>query len=187
MKKPILTLIIGVALFTWACSPPVNVLLSDLNHPRYKYLLDFDSKISQQKLRNMEGYYSKASTGIFFLDALGNSTASRNSNYYNPQHYTDMPRLFRKIKIVNEETDTLFADLITELPLNHEYSCSVRKIFLPMKKSITLVTALGEPYQFIYRWGKNSTEEQTFSFYTSAHKKLHVSKEGINGTRVIID
>ncbi len=184
MKKPVFSLVLLLAICTWQCTPSSRVMMSDLNHPRYKYIFDFDSKVSQQKIRSLKGYYSRASTGVFMLDVVANA-ANTSPGYYYPYQNTYMPKLLKKIKIMNQGTDTLYADLNTDLPLDHEYNCSVKNIILPPKKSLKVITAAGELYALVYHWKKNSVDTASFTFNPNSYNKLRVEKDGVNRTRIV--
>src|SRR5687768_12933748 len=104
MKKPILILTVLLAMLTWQCETPNRVLLSELNHPRYKYILDFESKVSQQKMRNLKRNYAQAWVAVAFIDGMANSM-NPNQNCSDRQE-TEMPKVVRQIRIINEGRDT---------------------------------------------------------------------------------
>jgi hypothetical protein len=80
------------------------------------YVLDFQSRIAQEKMRILKNNYSAASIGVFFIDAIGNTL----NGPYQQDQLTTMPILEGKIRIKNQGDKVLFMYLVTDLAVDHE-------------------------------------------------------------------
>jgi hypothetical protein len=162
-----------------ACSTPKKIDFEKLDDAQYVYIRDFQSKIAQEKMRIMKSQFGAAKTGVFFVDAVGNSLNDPRQQ----DRYTHPGKVIKRVLIVNKSNQTLYANLLTDLKIDQEHSCSVLDIQLPKSTNISILVAYHQ--QYTLEWNYQGSEKKSYGFTPSSESVLKVSEKGVNPTVLI--
>jgi hypothetical protein len=164
---------------TIGCAPTQKIALCDISSEPFRYILDFDSRISQQKMAILKNNFAITSFGVVLLDGVGNSL----NNPYQQDTFTEMPSGIKRITIANKSNDLIYLDVITDQALDYNYGCSVYNIQLPSHKSIKLLVAIGATYELRYGWDSLS-KNNTYPFIPFAERKFRIERAGVNPIKI---
>ena len=166
--------VLFVATVLYGCGSTTQVKERDVNSSELKYIHDVDSRISQAKMRRLRSRYNSSVFGISLLNASA-SPAYRFDPAFADSH-KEFPNYFRKIRVLNDSDEIVYAELTTEGKVEADISLSVKKIVLPPRAFINLFTARDADYSLEYSWSEDMSGKQVLSFKPADNKILHLRR-----------
>lgn len=172
MRIALLVILIVAAMAS--CNSAQQVTDSEINDPELVYITDYESRLSQAKMRKLKSRYNRSAFGISLLNASA-SPAYRFDPAFAESH-KELPNYFRKIKIINESPAIVYIDLDAQDSLARNFQLSVKSIVLPKNEFVNLLTAREADYTMNYSWNKNMTDSIVVVFKPSDNKIIHIRK-----------
>ena len=164
-----------------ACSSSVD--LQKIDHPRYRYIYDFESRVAQHELRNQRA--NTKAVNMILYDAF-NPKSPRNLDCPPDMSYEEcnnIPQIedFKKIKVVNDTHRMLFIDVVSDAANTKTTIRNIRNVKLPPGEEIQLVVAAEEPYQLAYGFSENQKLNITKFTPGFSRRKFIIRESGIKG------
>jgi hypothetical protein len=154
------------------CAVSTKINEKEANDPEYAFIHDLDSRIAQAKMRKMRARYNRSAFGLSILNASA-SPAYRFDPAFADSH-KELPNYFRKIRVINNSGLTVYMDLLSDGMIDETSSLSVKKIVLPDKAFINLLTARDGKYMITYSWEDDMSESKSLDFKPADNKILHI-------------
>jgi hypothetical protein len=161
-------------MFLCSCGPATQVTDRDANSRDLLYIQDYDSRLSQAKMRRLRSRYNSSAFGMSLLNASA-SPAYRFDPAFADSH-KEFPNYFRKIRLINDSDGTVYAELLTHGTVEADLSLSVKKVVLPPNSFINLFTARDAEYNLNYTWKEDMSELRVLTFRPADNKIIHVKK-----------
>jgi len=134
----------------------------------YKYILDFESRVSQQKMENLRASYSFSNAAIFLIDRdfhFGSANRER--------------KLFRRITLTNRSDFTVYMNLLSDCMVDEETHGSIYNIYLPPRKNFSVLLVNHEEYTLEYGWNQHHTNEFSKEFTAYNTRRFLFTNKGV--------
>ena len=134
----------------------------------YKYILDYESRVSQQKMENLRASYSISNVATFVVDGdmhFGGGNRDR--------------KMFRKVVLTNRSDSTVYLNFITDCTVDDETSGSIYSIYLPRRKNFSVLLMNHEDYTIEYSWDQHKTNEFSKDFTAYNARRFLFTNEGL--------
>ena len=184
--KQLLTFLTASILLT-SCLSTEHVVVDENSNNNYIY--DFDSRLSQSKMRQLRANVGAIKFGAFMAAAVVDAATApdqqecqdehqrnhrHDRHYHEGTHLTEavlaMPRVFKEFKIVNRSSERIMLDCIGDYPVDEKSVMSVRNIILPAGKTIRLTLGNGMEFRVFLRHDASGQAEE-YSFVTGLQHK----------------
>ena len=133
------------------------------------YITDPES-VKQQKEMH------KYRTGINFADA-GLLVAGGVSQIFTGVNFYSEPRQqsFRKLVLVNQSSDTLFINMVTDKLWKDSTYCDIRDIVMPPHQSAQILVPMGATYNVFFRNDFDAPDDEKIEINTSNTGKVKLN------------
>ncbi len=84
---------------------------------------------------------------------------------------------FKKMTLINESTDTLFVNMITDWHWRDSAFCDIREIVMPPLKSAKVIVPMGVAYNVFFRNDYNAPDDEKVEINTAEIRRLKLKPE----------
>lgn len=167
MKKTGYILILLTILFSGGCNS-------------YNYIYDNSSRERQHELQNKRAGNACGDVFLVFGSILFEATTGVYVGY--------MPegQNFRRIKLVNPTSDTLYVNMLTDLYWDNENYCDFMDIRIPPGEKCRLLLPIDANYNIYFGATENPEEDKLLEFNTSLVRKVKLIPMTLNDS-IFID
>ena len=142
------------------------ILLS--NCSTSSYITDNESRERQEMIR-------KYRTGINLTDvALQIGTVFTSAEFGVDIAPIPESRSFTKMKLINESSDTMIVNMVTDRLWRDSTYCDIREIVIPPSKSAKFVTPLGADYNVYFRKDFDAPEDEKIEINTAKDRVIRL-------------
>ena len=133
------------------------------------YITDQESIERQKEMRKYRTGVNFAEAGVLFASVVGEAFTGINI-YPEPS-----PQSFRKMKLINASTDTLYINMVTDWLWKDSVYSDIREIVMPPRESAKVIVPLGAAYNVFFRTDYNAPDDEKVEINTAEIGRIRLN------------